>query len=156
MSRSLVKRGCAWRTTATPPTMTKSTPASTRRSRRRAGWKSVQLATRACPRKGQDARLAGHALEAPQTLHRRELELLANQALVDTGRPRRGGQDELVPQRVERVGDSPQGGVRVLALPRRDRRLRRSHAPGELALRDTGISPYGADQGPSIYRIHAI
>src|SRR5512132_583221 len=158
MSRSLVNRGCACSTTATPPTITKSTSAATRRVSSRAGSKSVQLATRPCPREGQDAGLAGHRLEAFEPLRRGELELLADEALVDAGRLRGRAQDELVPQRVERVGNGSDRRVGVPALERGDRRLRRSHAPGELLLGDACLVSERADQAPRLlllYRIHA-
>src|SRR5919198_135294 len=157
MSRSLVNLGCACSTTATPPTMTKSTSARTRRESRRVGWKSVHVATRTRSGEHELAALRRHPFELSQPLARRKLELLANEALVDASLFRRRVERELEAERVESVGHRADGRIAVGALEGRDRGLCRSHAGRELTLGNAGLPALDADElTRTLYRFHAI
>src|SRR5436853_1326002 len=147
MSRSLVKRGLACTTTATPPMTTKSTPASTSADISRVGRKSGQFATRPLPGPRQLPALLVHALQCLQPLRGSELEVLADQALVDGRVVSLGSQREPVTGRMERAIERLDGGIRRSILEPRDDRLRDAQAPRELGLRQAGRATGGADQG---------
>src|SRR5438874_13481902 len=138
MSRSLVNRGLAWSTTATPPTTTKSTPAPASAGISLVGRNSGQFATRslACLRKL--AALFVHALQRFHSLRGREVEVLADQAFVHGRAVRLGGQREPTTGRVEGPVERLDGGVRRPALEPRDDGLGDAQASGELGLGQPG------------------
>src|SRR5437764_3461874 len=111
MSRSCVNLGIAWRTTATPPTTTKSTSAPARRRRIPLGTNSGQLTTVSSPDLRQLHPLAVHLLEQVQPLLRCQFELSADQALVHAGGLPAEGQAEVVPGGLDRVPQRLEGGV---------------------------------------------
>src|SRR6185437_15303095 len=118
MSRSLVKRGLACVITATPPTTTKSTSASVKRSssvrNRSSGvFSQGSDALTATPgaRQRELARLGVHRFDATNALCRRQLEMLADQALVDPGASRLCVERQAVPGRPERSIERVDGGV---------------------------------------------
>src|SRR5450759_1229860 len=88
MSRSRVKRGLAWTTTATPPMTTKSTPACTSAPIRAVGRKAGQLATVHFAGACEPTRLLVHRFKAVHSLRGLEFELLADQAFVHCRSPR--------------------------------------------------------------------
>src|SRR5271165_2943297 len=85
MSRSRVKRGLAWTTTATPPITTKSTPAPTSAPISAVGRKSGQLATVQLASGCEPASLLVHRFQAPESFCWPQFELLAYQAFIDGG-----------------------------------------------------------------------
>src|ERR1700728_1492657 len=120
MSRSLVKRGLACRTTATPPTITKSTPASVKRRSRlpslnvgRSRGDSDTLA--AAPRARSSERLCGrmHLFQAAQPFRGRKRELLADEALIHATLARRSQELQPMASSPERTGEGLKGGVRA-------------------------------------------
>src|SRR3954452_23825187 len=114
MSRSFVKRGLAWAITATPPITTKSTPPATSRRSRRLGRNSGQLATCTCSRAREVARLPVHRLQALDPLCGRQLELLADEALVDRWRSGLGLETQPTPHGMQRVLDRSHGRIRIV------------------------------------------
>src|SRR5437763_4406076 len=137
MSRSLVKRGLACTTTATPPTTTKSTPAPASAGINLVGRNSGQFATCSLACLGQPAALVVHALERLHSLRGGQLEVLADQALVH-GRPvALGRQHEPTTGRVECTVERLHGGVGRDALESSDDRLGDAQSSGEFGLRQT-------------------
>src|ERR1700722_18528574 len=148
MSRSLVKRGLACRTTATPPTITKSTPASLRRRSRlpslNVGWSSEDSdTTTTAPRARSSECLCRrmHLFQSAQPLRGRKLELLADEALIDAARARRSLKLQAVAGRPERCGEGLEGGVRAQALQLRNRSLGDAETERELSLGEPGSAP---------------
>src|SRR5436190_21131659 len=138
MSRSFVNRGLACATTAMPPTTTKSTFASASFRMSRVGRNSGQLATRALSRVGDQATLVVHRLERVDALRRRELEVLADQALVDRRPVGLGGQRQPAPGGTQRAVEGFDGGVRRRILETGDHGLSDTEASRELSLGEAG------------------
>src|SRR5438270_13422518 len=113
MSRSRVKRGVAWTTTATPPITTKSTPARTRAPISTVGRKSGQFATVHLAGGCELASLLIHRFQAAQPLYRRQFELLANEAFVDAGSSRSRRDHELDPGCTQGAVERCEAWVRV-------------------------------------------
>src|ERR1700722_13716924 len=103
MSRSRVKRGLAWITTATPPMTTKSTPARTSAPISVVGRKSGQLATMLLAGSHELARLLVHRFQAVYSLRWVQFELLADQAVIDAGLSWACRNDQLKPRCAQRV-----------------------------------------------------
>src|SRR5579872_1471351 len=103
MSRSRVKRGLAWITTATPPMTTKSTSARTSAPISVVGRKSGQLDTMPLTGGCELARLLVHRFQAAYSLRWVQFELLADQALVDSGPSRACRNHHLKPRRSQRA-----------------------------------------------------
>src|ERR1700727_532203 len=99
MSRSRVKRGLAWITTAAPPMTTKSTPACTSAPISVVGRKSAQLATMLLASDCELASLLVHRFQAVHSLCWLQFELLAGQAVIDGGLSRACRNDPLKPCR---------------------------------------------------------
>src|SRR5437763_505042 len=150
MSRSCVNRGIACRTTATPPTTTKSTSASARRRKIPLGTNSGQFTTVSSPDLPQLHPLAVHLLKEIQTLLGRQLELSADQRLVHAGGLPAEGQAEVVPGGLHRVLEGLEGGVGGRGLQAGDGGLGGPHAQGELLLGDPGALAGSADGGGGI------
>src|SRR5580704_1025580 len=153
MSRSRVKRGLAWRTTATPPTITKSTSASVRRRsrlpKRKAGWSSQDSGVfTATPRARQSecARLRVHRFESVQPLAGRQFELLADQALVHAAAAGRRLQLQAASRRPQSARERLEGRIRARTLQLRDRRLADSQAQRELPLRQPRLAAGVSEQ----------
>src|SRR5277367_6541902 len=140
MSRSRVKRGLAWTTTATPPITTKSISPCTSAPIRAAGWKSGQFATVRLARAGQPSSLLVHHFQALQSLCRLEFELLADQAFIDRRPARACGKNQLDSRCAQSPIQRGQAWVRVGSLELSDGRLADRQALPKLGLRQSCAS----------------
>src|SRR5580704_12640820 len=141
MSRSLVKRGLACRTTATPPTITKSTSAFVRRRSRlpslNVGWSRRDSDTPAAPSACSSERLCRrmHLFQSAQPLRGRKFELLAHEALIHTSRSRRSLELQAMAGSPERSGKGLERRICARALQLRNRCLGNAETERELSLR---------------------
>src|ERR1700722_12249293 len=142
MSRSLVKRGLAWRITATPPMTTKSTPLSVSRlsnSRSRNAGCSNPSSDEftATPGSGerQHPTLGVHRFDLTHTCGGRQLELLADEALIDASASDGSVQRQLGPGRPEPILECCHRRFCTGTLEPRNRRLADPQPSTELRLR---------------------
>src|SRR5271165_3426010 len=137
MSRSRVKRGLAWTTTATPPMATKSTPARTSAPSSDVGRKSGQLATVHRAGLRELASLLVYRFQAAQSLCWCQFELLTDQAFIDGGSSRSCRNYQLNTGCSQRTIQCGEARVRVGSLELRHGCLADREPPCELSLRQS-------------------